>query len=63
MRSVPRAPCRRCRSTVPCRLYTPGDVPAMQADLDGAKALFHADGDGLPGPEIDELTKVPSLNF
>jgi hypothetical protein len=30
----------------------------MQADLDGAKALFHADGDGLPAPEIDELTKV-----
>lgn len=33
----------------------------MQADLDGAKALFHADGDGLPAPEIDELTKVPAI--
>ena len=35
----------------------------MQADLDGAKALFHADGDGLPAPEIDALTKVPLWDF
>ncbi len=47
-------------SCVPCRLYTPADVPMMQADLEGAQALFHADGDGLPAEEVAELCKVRS---
>lgn len=35
----------------------------MQADLDGAKALFHADGDGLPAQDIDALTQVQRVSF
>jgi hypothetical protein len=57
-----RRPTAEVQLNCPRRLYTPADVPAMQADLEGAKALFHADGDGLPAPEIDALTKVPFQN-
>ena len=41
-----------------CRLFTPQDAPMLQEDLEAAKALFHADGDGLPADQIGYLCKV-----
>lgn len=31
----------------------------LQEDLEAAKALFHANGDGLPADQIGNLCKVP----
>ncbi len=34
----------------------------LQEDLEAAKALFHADGDGLPADQIGNLCKVRSTS-
>lgn len=37
------------------RLFIPEDAAALEEDLEQVQTLFHADGDGLPCPEIVQL--------
>jgi hypothetical protein len=40
------------------RLFTPSDAPLLMEDLEAAKALFHADGQGLPADQIGNVCQV-----
>ena len=36
-------------------MFIPEDAAALEDDLEQVQTLFHADGDGLPRPEIMQL--------
>lgn len=38
-----------------CRLYIPDDMDYIEQDLEQLKALFLADGQGLPADDVDSL--------